>query len=141
MMTEFTPLLSLGGGLLIGLASVLFMAFHGRIAGINGLLGSLVDWSGSSDIATKLAFLIGMLTAPVAILLTTGNMPAIEVPVSNLALVIGGVIVGFGTSMGSGCTSGHGVCGIARFSVRSIVATLCFMATALIIVFITRHMF
>ncbi|NVK35480.1 MAG: YeeE/YedE family protein [Rhodobacteraceae bacterium] len=138
-MTEFTPFLSLAGGALIGLASVALMAFHGRIAGINGILGGLLDGPKSEGLPTRIAFLVGMIAAPTAILAVTGEMPQITVPVSNLMLAIGGFIVGFGTTMGSGCTSGHGVCGIARLSPRSIIATLMFMASTLVTVYVIRH--
>lgn len=139
MPTEFTPLLSLAGGALIGLAAVLLMATHGRIAGITGVLGGLLPGSGNSDWSWRAAFLVGLIGAPVLIMAITGEMPAVDVPVSTLALVVGGFLVGIGATFGSGCTSGHGVCGISRLSARSIVATLSFMAAGGITVFIVRH--
>ncbi|NBN65677.1 YeeE/YedE family protein [Pannonibacter tanglangensis] len=141
MPTEFTPLLSLAGGLLIGLAAVLLMAVHGRIAGITGILGGLLPGSGEADPGWRAGFLLGMIAAPSVLLLATGAMPAVEVPVSTLALVAGGFLVGLGATFGSGCTSGHGVCGLSRLSARSIAATLTFMATGGITVFLVRHVF
>lgn len=141
MPTEFTPFLSLAGGALIGLAAVALMATHGRIAGITGILGAFLPGSGDTDWGWRIAFLAGMIAAPVAMMLATGTMPQIEVPVSTTALVIGGFLVGIGATYGSGCTSGHGVCGISRLSPRSIVATLSFMVTGGVTVFLVRHVF
>ncbi|WP_106752793.1 YeeE/YedE family protein [Pannonibacter carbonis] len=141
MPTEFTPILSLAGGALIGLAAVALMATHGRIAGITGILGAFLPGSGDTDWGWRIAFLAGMIAAPVAMMVVTGTMPQIEVPVSTTALVIGGFLVGIGATYGSGCTSGHGVCGISRLSPRSIVATLSFMATGGVTVFLVRHVF
>ena len=138
-MTEFTPLMSLAGGALIGLAAVALMGLLGRIAGINGILSGLIALPGSSDWTWRAAFVLGLLGSPLVVLLATGSLPALSVPVSPVMVGIGGVLVGIGTSLGSGCTSGHGVCGIARLSKRSITATLTFMATALITVFVIRH--
>lgn len=139
METEFTPLVSLAGGLLIGLAAVALMAFHGRIAGATGILTGFVFPQGLPDWSWRALMLLGMVSAPLLVRAATGEMPALDVPVSTAALLIGGVIVGLGAALGSGCTSGHGVCGIARFSLRSIVATLTFMATTGATVFIVRH--
>lgn len=141
MPTEFTPLMSLAGGALIGLAAVALMATHGRIAGITGILGGFLPGSGESDWGWRSAFLIGMVAAPAVMMVLTGSMPQIEVPVSTAALVAGGFLVGIGATYGSGCTSGHGVCGISRLSPRSIVATLSFMATGGMTVFLVRHVF
>lgn len=138
-MTEFTPVLSLIGGAIIGLATVALMAFHGRIAGINGIVSGLLARPATSDWAWRAAFIAGMIASPLAILLATGQMPQITVPVEPVFLVIGGFLVGIGASLGSGCTSGHGVCGMSRLSMRSIVATLTFMATGLITVYVMRH--
>ncbi|MBN9023852.1 MAG: YeeE/YedE family protein [Rhizobiales bacterium] len=138
-MTEFTPLASLAGGVLIGLAAVLLMAFHGRIAGMTGILGGLLpplapDW------AWRAAFIAGAIAAPTLVVLLSG----VPVPFSSIVptpwLVAGGVIVGIGVHFGSGCTSGHGVCGIARLSPRSIAATLTFMASTALTVFVIRHL-
>lgn len=141
MPTDFTPILSLAGGALIGLAAVALMATHGRIAGITGILGGFLPGSGDADWGWRAAFVIGMIAAPATVMAVTGTMPQIEVPVPTLALVVGGFLVGIGATYGSGCTSGHGVCGISRLSPRSIVATLSFMATAGITVFLVRHVF
>lgn len=139
METEFTPWASLGGGALIGLAAVLLMAVHGRILGATGILAGLIRFDDPADWRLRAALVVGMAAGPLALLLATGRMPEISLPISNAAVVIGGLIVGIGVSYGGGCTSGHGVCGIARFSPRSIVATLCFMATAIATVFVLRH--
>jgi uncharacterized membrane protein YedE/YeeE len=137
-MTEFTPVQSLLGGTLIGLSAVLLLVLHGRIAGITGVLSGLLP-PVARDTDWRIAFLGGMIAAPLVYILAFGAAPALASPVSEPALVIGGVIVGAGVSLGSGCTSGHGVCGLARFSPRSLVAVLCFMSTAAITVFISRH--
>lgn len=136
-MTEFTPWASLGGGVLIGIAAILLMAIHGRIAGMTGILSGIIPPVGT-DWSWRLAFLVGAIAAPLIYTLLGGTIP-FAVPVSTGALVIGGLIVGVGVFYGSGCTSGHGVCGMARLSPRSIVATMVFMIATFITVFITRH--
>lgn len=136
-MTEFTPYMSLAGGVLIGLAATLLMAMHGRIAGMTGILTGLIP-PFASDWDWRLGFMAGAIGAPALFILAGGTIP-FAVPVSNTALAIGGFIVGLGVFFGSGCTSGHGVCGMARFSPRSIVATLSFMAATFVTVFIIRH--
>ena len=138
-MTEFTPVLSATGGILIGLASVMLMAALGRIAGISGMIGGLLPPVTAGEWGWRLAFLAGMIAAPVVLLAATGSMPVIEVPSSTGMLVIGGILVGIGVSYGSGCTSGHGVCGLARLSAHSIAATLTFMLTTGVTVFVIRH--
>ena len=140
METEFTPLASLGGGVLIGLASAMLMYFRGRILGATGILAGFMSPESSSDWAWRVAIVLGMISGPLAGFALTGTMPAVDVPVGPASLVIGGVIVGVGATIGSGCTSGHGVCGMARLSPRSIVATLTFMATTFITVFVVRHL-
>jgi uncharacterized protein len=140
MVTEFTPWASLGGGALIGLAAVLMMALHGRILGATGILGGLLRRNDLPDWVLRAAILAGMATGPLVYLLLWGRMPALDVPISNIAVVVGGLIVGVGVSYGGGCTSGHGVCGNARFSRRSMVATVTFMITAFATVFVTRHL-
>jgi uncharacterized protein len=140
MATDFTPWASLGGGALIGLAAVLLMAFHGRILGATGILGGLLRFSDPADWALRAALLAGMAAGPLAYLLIWGEMPALDLPIPTSAVIIGGLIVGVGVSYGGGCTSGHGVCGNARFSRRSMVATVTFMATAFVTVFVTRHL-
>ena len=137
--TVFTPWQSLAGGALIGLASTLLMLFLGRIMGATGILAGILAAGPRDDKSWRVALLLGMITAPLAVLMATGQMPAIEVPVSLPMLVAGGVIVGVGVAYGSGCTSGHGVCGMARLSPRSIAATLVFMVTTGLTVFLVRH--
>ena len=139
METEFTPWLSLAGGLLIGAAAVALMALLGRILGATGIVGGLINPSSREDQMIRLAMIVGMGAAPLALFAITGDWPQISVPVSATAMVIGGVIVGFGASFGGGCTSGHGVCGNARFSRRSMVATAVFMVAAFATVFVIRH--
>lgn len=137
MITEFTPYMSLGGGILIGLAATLLMVFNGRIAGMTGILGGILP-PVSSDWPWRAAFLAGAIIAPM-IYVMSGNTIGFSVPISTGALVIGGLIVGVGVMFGSGCTSGHGVCGMARLSPRSIAATLVFMVSTGITVFVVRH--
>lgn len=139
METVFTPWMSLGGGILIGLATVLLMAFQGRVFGATGILAGFFSPDSSSDWAWRAVLLAGMMTGPIVLFLMTGSMPAIEVPVSTSMLVAGGVLVGIGVTYGSGCTSGHGVCGMARLSPRSIAATAIFMTVTAITVYIIRH--
>ena len=137
--TLFTPWQSLAGGALIGLASTLLMLFLGRIMGATGIMAGILAAGPREDKSWRVAILLGMITAPLAVLMATGQMPAIEVPVSLPMLVAGGVVVGVGVTYGSGCTSGHGVCGMARLSPRSIAATLVFMVTTGLTVFVVRH--
>ena len=139
METVFTPIYSLGGGLLIGLGAVLLMLGLGRIFGATGVLSGAVFVEDRSELTWRLALILGMILAPGLIFVVTGTMPALTVPVNPAMIVIGGVIVGLGASLGSGCTSGHGVCGLSRLSIRSAVAVPTFMATAAITVFIIRH--
>lgn len=138
-MTEFTPLLSLAGGVLIGLSAVLLMAFHGRIAGMTGILSGLVP-PFSHDWGWRAVFIAGAIAAP-AFTVGFGGQDAVpfESPVPAAWLILGGLIVGVGVHFGSGCTSGHGVCGMARLSSRSIAATLVFMASTAATVFVVRH--
>jgi uncharacterized membrane protein YedE/YeeE len=141
METVFTPWASLAGGVLIGLASTLLMLTLGRVFGATGILAGLFQPSGGQDFAWRAALLAGMVSGPAVIWLVSGAMPAVQVPVSTLALVLGGLIVGVGVTYGSGCTSGHGVCGMARLSPRSIVATLTFMIFTGLTVYLVRHVF
>ncbi|MGO4832937.1 YeeE/YedE family protein [Rhizobiaceae sp. 2RAB30] len=139
-MTEFTPFASLAGGALIGLSAVLLMLWEGRIAGISGIAGRLLPPYRDGAFLSRAAFLVGLVAAPLTIAATTGN-PVTQTVSSNLPLMaVAGLLVGFGSVYGNGCTSGHGVCGLSRLSVRSLVATLVFMATAFITVFVIRHM-
>lgn len=139
METDFTPWLSLTGGLLIGLASVLLMALNGRIMGATGIISGAIF--GGQDRWWRVALLAGMICGPVLVLLVTGSWPDIQVPVSKPMILIGGFIVGIGVTLGSGCTSGHGVCGMARLSPRSIAATLTFMLTCALTLYVMRHIF
>jgi uncharacterized membrane protein YedE/YeeE len=137
--TAFTPWQSLAGGILIGLASVLLMLSLGRIMGATGILAGVLTPFVHPDTGWRLTILAGMVSGPLALMVLTGSMPAVDVPVSMPMLVLGGFLVGIGVTYGSGCTSGHGVCGMARLSRRSIVATLTFMVTTGLTVYITRH--
>nr|WP_321980625.1 YeeE/YedE family protein [uncultured Cohaesibacter sp.] len=138
-MTEFTPLVSFAGGTLIGLAAVLLMLSWGRIAGMTGILAGILPPFGS-DMRWKASFLAGAVLAPLLYEATISDI-AYQMPVSLEALIIGGVITGIGVTFGSGCTSGHGICGLARFSRRSAVAVIMFMSFAFLTVFLTRHIF
>jgi uncharacterized membrane protein YedE/YeeE len=140
MMTEFTPYQSLLGGALIGLSAVLLMLVHGRIMGATGILSGFIMPATASDWLWRTDVLAGMISGPAAYRALTGSFPDIAVPVSTPLLLAGGFIVGIGVTFGSGCTSGHGVCGIARLSPRSIAATLTFMATTFATVFVVRHL-
>lgn len=138
-MTGFTPQSAAVGGALIGLAAVAMMAFNGRIAGISGIFASVLSrlrGEGEADFFWRAAFIAGLVLAPLVYSLATGEAVEISTPHPLWAMAIGGLIVGYGTRLGSGCTSGHGVCGVARLSKRSIVATATFMATAIATVFI-----
>ena len=137
--TDFTPLASLIGGLLIGLASVLLMGGFGRIMGATGILAGFLMPTSRADWGWRASVLAGMVSAPVIVWLFSGQSVEVQVPVSTPAMIIGGLIVGIGVTYGGGCTSGHGVCGIARLSIRSVVATAVFMAVAVATVYITRH--
>ncbi len=141
METMFTPVQSLLGGALIGLAAVMLMAGLGRILGATGILGGFVFAENGSEFGWRAAMVLGMVLAPGLIFLVAGQWPPLQVPVSWPMIAIGGVIVGFGASLGSGCTSGHGVCGLSRLSARSLVAVPTFMLTAAISVYLVRHVF
>lgn len=139
-MTEFTPWLSLLGGALIGVSAVMLMAFQGRVAGLSGILAGAVLPS-SADRGWRAAFLAGAIAAPIILVSLLG----IEVPFQSSTplpwLIAGGLIVGIGVNLGSGCTSGHGVCGLARFSTRSLAATFAFIIATAATVFVIRHVF
>jgi uncharacterized protein len=137
-MTDFTPIESLLGGVLIGLSAVVLMLSQGRIAGMTGIVGGLVSYPRAPDLAWRYVFLGGAVLAPV-VMVSLGFVPDFAVPVSHRVLIVGGFLVGAGAFFGSGCPSGHGVCGLSRFSVRSLVAVLVFMATAGVTVYVTRH--
>lgn len=133
----FTPYASLAGGVLIGLAAVLLILFNGRIAGISGVLGGLLRQPGK-DAGWRVAFLAGLLIAPMLYAAVVG-LPEIRVEAGVPTLIAAGLLVGIGTRYGSGCTSGHGVCGLSRFSPRSLAATLLFMGAGFVTVFVVRH--
>lgn len=134
---QFTPWTALAGGALIGVAAAILLIFNGRIAGISGILGSLLTTRGA-DLPWRIAFIGGLILAPV-LWMMAGPLPAIEINAGYPVLICAGLLVGIGTRYGSGCTSGHGVCGLSRFSPRSLVATLSFMAAGFITVYIVRH--
>lgn len=135
-MANFTPFSALAGGALIGLAAVLLMLFHGRIAGISGILGGLVP-PRAGDMAWRITFLAGLVAGAALMAWAGGLVPS--VPPRSLAVVtIAGLLVGVGTQLGGGCTSGHGVCGLARLSPRSLAATAIFMAAGVAVVFLVR---
>ena len=136
---HFTPLAALAGGVLIGLATALFVLLNGRIAGISGVLGGLLA-PNRGDVAWRLAFVLGLVAAPLVYLLFTA-LPTLQIDAGYGTLVIAGLLVGMGTRYGSGCTSGHGVCGLSRLSPRSAVATACFMGAGFATVWILRHLF
>lgn len=135
---NFTPWTALAGGVLIGAAAGLFVVLNGRIAGISGLLASLLE-RGAEGRGEKALFLLGILLAPLCWLLMA-ELPAAEFQTNWLGLLAAGLLVGIGTRYGSGCTSGHGVCGISRLAPRSVVATLAFMAAGFATVFVLRHL-
>lgn len=135
--TEFTPVLAVIGGTLIGLASVLLMATNGRIAGISGIVGGLIGPEGG-DRAWRGAFLLGLVLAPLGYMALAEPIE-IQIPGGMGTLILAGLLVGTGTQLGSGCTSGHGVCGISRLSGRGIVATASFMIAGALTVFVIRH--
>jgi hypothetical protein len=139
-MANFTPISAAVGGALIGLAAVLLMLLTGRIAGISGIFGGCLSF-GASDKGWRIAFIAGLIAAPLTGSLAGFAIPVPQMPASWIVIVVAGLLVGFGTRMGGGCTSGHGVCGIARLSPRSIVATAIFMAIAVVVVTLTRHVF
>ncbi len=139
MITEFTPLQSLLGGGLIGLASVLLMLTMGRIMGATGVLAGVVIPTSLGDFTWRATLIAGMMVAPLLYVFATGGLPEMTVPVTTPMLMIGGFLVGIGVTFGGGCTSGHGVCGIARLSPRSITATITFMVTCAATVYVIRH--
>ena len=139
METAFTPIASLTGGILIGLASVALMLLRGRIMGATGILAGVFLPASRYDWTWRVLLLSGMLAGPWVYFSIAGQMPAIDVPVSLPLLLLGGFLVGIGVTLGSGCTSGHGVCGMARLSPRSFAATATFMLTTGLTVYVIRH--
>lgn len=138
--THFTPWMSLSGGVVLGVASALFVLLNGRVLGISGIVGGLLPPK-AGDAGWRLAFLLGLFAAPVVfgLLAPAGLLQAPRIEASHGLIVVAGLLVGLGTRYGSGCTSGHGVCGLSRLSPRSLVATLAFMAAGFAIVFVVRH--
>ena len=139
-MTEFSPFAATFGGLLIGFAAVALMALHGRIAGVTGILSGLFIRNTASEVRWRAAFAAGLVVSPLVYLAITGSFPVVTVTASPLVLLAGGFLVGAGVMLSNGCTSGHGICGLARVSRRSLAAVFTFMATAIATVFVTRHM-
>jgi uncharacterized membrane protein YedE/YeeE len=135
--TAFTPWSALAGGILIGIAAAMFVFLNGRVAGISGILGGLLN-PAKGDVGWRLAFVGGLVAAPLLYALFAGR-PAIRIDAGFGVLVAAGLLVGIGTRYGSGCTSGHGVCGLSRLSPRSLVATLTFMAAGFATVYVIRH--
>jgi uncharacterized membrane protein YedE/YeeE len=135
----FTPWSSLAGGVLIGIATAMFILLNGRIAGISGVLGGLLK-PVKGDVAWRLAFVLGLVSAPLAYLLFN-NVPSLQIDAGYAALVAAGLLVGVGTRYGSGCTSGHGVSGLSRLSPRSLAATAAFMGAGFLTVYVARHLF
>lgn len=137
--TAFTPIASALGGALIGLAAVLLMALKGRIAGVSGIAMRLLPPYEDREFSGRLAFIAGLVVAPILVWLASGRWPEQSIEAGMPVLVVAGLLVGFGSVWGNGCTSGHGVCGLSRLSMRSLVATLTFMATGIVTVFVMRH--
>lgn len=138
---SFQPGTALAGGVLIGVASAMLIVLIGRIAGISGILGTLMQhdaWAHYFGWGWRLAFMVGLLASPLVWQLFA-PLPAIELPSNPRIIVLAGLLVGFGTRLGSGCTSGHGVCGLSRLSRRSLAATITFMAFGALTVFVMRH--
>lgn len=138
MVTEFTPVMSFLGGVLIGLSAVMLMGSSGRIAGISGIIGGLFSFDIGGAL-WRIAFLAGLIVAPFLFIKASGITPEFAVSPDVVLLVAGGLLVGFGASLGNGCTSGHGICGLSRLSKRSIVAVGVFMFCAIVTVFVMRH--
>ena len=137
-MENFTPISGLIGGLLIGLATTLMLLLNGRIAGISGIVGGLLTRKGS-EVGWRAMFVAGLLLGAFVYMLATGGALPVRIEASLPIVVVAGLLVGFGTRLSSGCTSGHGVSGLARFSKRSIVATSVFMGAGIVTVFLTHH--
>ena len=135
---HFTPWASAGGGVLLGIATAMFLLLNGRIAGISGILGGLLR-PARGDIAWRVAFLGGLISAPLVYGLMT-TLPEVRIDAGTATLMIAGLLVGAGTRYGSGCTSGHGICGLSKLSPRSMIATALFMAAGFLTVFIVRHL-
>lgn len=137
-MSAFTPISALIGGGMIGLAAALFLLLNGRVAGVSGILGGLLDGQAGSEKGERIAFILGLLGGPLLVGLIW-RWPEATVTASWPLLILAGLLTGFGTRLGSGCTSGHGVCGVARLSPRSLVATSLFIFAAMVTVYAVRH--
>lgn len=135
---SFTPIPSLLGGMILGIAAALYVLLHGRILGISGIISGLLHPK-QDDRAWRIVLVLGLLTAPVLAALFFEIRPIVEVDADWIAIIIAGLLVGFGSQYGSGCTSGHGICGLSRLSPRSLVATLSFMGAGFLVVFVLRH--
>ncbi|HKK30962.1 MAG TPA: YeeE/YedE family protein [Alphaproteobacteria bacterium] len=138
-MENFTPFSGLIGGLMIGLSATLLILVNGRIAGISGIFGGLLSASGR-ELPWRLAFVVGLVIGPLLVGLAQGAVPAVDIQGRWPMLIAGGLLVGFGSRLGSGCTSGHGVCGLARGSARSFAATATFFGVAIVTVYVVRHL-
>jgi uncharacterized membrane protein YedE/YeeE len=136
---SFTPIPSLLGGMILGLAAALYVFLHGRILGISGIVSGLLHPK-LTDTAWRLSLVLGLISAPFLAALFFGMISIVVIDSSWLAIVIAGLLVGFGAHYGSGCTSGHGICGLSRLSPRSLVATLAFMSAGFVMVFVIRHL-
>jgi len=136
----FSPIPSLLGGVILGVASVLFVLLHGRILGISGIISGVLHPK-AGDVSWRLALILGLLTAPVLAVFILGIRPIVEIESNWIAICVAGLLVGFGTQYGSGCTSGHGICGLSRLSPRSLVATCAFMTAGFLTVYVARHLF
>jgi uncharacterized protein len=139
-MANFTPISAAIGGALIGLSATLLMLLTGRIAGISGIFGGLLQFT-SSDKTWRIAFVAGLILAPVIAGWLGHAMPSPQLPASSVIIIAAGLLVGFGSRLAGGCTSGHGICGVARFSERSLIATAIFLVAAIVVVALTRHVF
>jgi len=136
---SFTPIPSLLGGVILGVAAALYVLLHGRILGISGIVSGLLHPK-LTDTAWRLSLVVGLISSPFLAALFFGIIPVVEIDSSWLLIVIAGLLVGFGAQYGSGCTSGHGICGLSRLSPRSLVATLAFMCAGFVTVFVIRHL-
>ncbi len=136
--TEFTPWAGLGGGLLIGLSAGLLFLLAGRISGLSGITAGLFTRD-REEIQWRAAFIVGLWLGAIIYTAVTGHIMRVDAPSSLILLAVGGFLVGLGTRMGSGCTAGHGICGVARLSKRSVLATIIFFSTALLTVYLVRH--
>ncbi|MFK4658611.1 putative membrane protein YedE/YeeE [Bradyrhizobium japonicum] len=137
--TPFTPMASLFGGALIGLSAVLLMWATGRIAGVSGIAARLFPPYEDREFAGRLAFVAGLIAAPILVRIVSGSLPAQTIAAGTPVLIVAGLLTGFGAVWGSGCTSGHGVCGLSRLSLRSLVATITFMSAGIATVYVMRH--